>query len=493
MEFNKKPQMEDIRILIADDDDSIRFVLQKLLEKDGFSVDAAKNGRETLERYQAQTYTVVFLDIIMPDANGLDLINELKDIDPNSSIIIITAHGDTQTAIEAAKRHSYDYVTKPFDRQEIIDITNRAIEASTQARSTVRDQKDGKESTSVQQSSDKSRIVGQSTAMRKVFQTVGRAAVSDETVLIIGESGTGKELVAKAIHENSDRDGSDFIVVDCSAIPPNLMESALFGHVKGAFTGADQTHQGKFEQAHQGTIFLDEVGELPHEVQMKLLRVLQEREIEPIGSGRRQKVDVRVVSATNRHLDQEVRKGSFRQDLFYRLNVIPIYLPPLRERLEDIPALVDLFVSRFAENYGQPKVPISDKVMEILVQHSWSGNVRELENSIKRALVMGSGNALLPEHFSDFEAAVTFGTGIDFDLQNAVQQLVSHQVEQYLDEKETDLELGNLYSEIRRAYEKPLFEAVLDYTEGNRSRAAQVLGINRNTLHSRIQELSIHK
>ena len=481
--------MEDIRILIADDDDSIRFVLQKLLEKDGFSVDTAKNGRETLECYQAQTYTVVFLDIIMPDANGLDLINELKDIDPNSSIIIITAHGDTQTAIEAAKRNSYDYVTKPFDRQEIIDITNRAVEASTQARSTVRDQK----TTGTQQSSDKSRIVGQSVAMRKVFQTVGRAAVSDETVLIIGESGTGKELVAKAIHENSNRDGSDFIVVDCSAIPPNLIESALFGHVKGAFTGADQTHKGKFEQADQGTIFLDEVGELPHEVQMKLLRVLQEREIEPIGSGRRQKVDVRVVSATNRHLDQEVRKGRFRQDLFYRLNVIPIYLPPLRERLEDIPALVDLFVSRFAENYGHPKVSISDKVMEMLVQHSWSGNVRELENSIKRALVMGSGNALLPEHFSDFGTSVTFGSKIDFDLQNAVQQLVSHQVEQYLDKKEADLELGNLYSEIRRAYEKPLFEAVLDYTDGNRSRAAQVLGINRNTLHSRIQELSIHK
>lgn len=481
--------MEDIRILIADDDDSIRFVLQKLLEKDGFSVDTAKNGRETLECYQDQTYTVVFLDIIMPDANGLDLINELKDIDPNSSIIIITAHGDTQTAIEAAKRNSYDYVTKPFDRQEIIDITNRAVEASTQARLTVQDQK----TTGTQQSSDKSRIVGQSVAMRKVFQTVGRAAVSDETVLIIGESGTGKELVAKAIHENSNRDGSDFIVVDCSAIPPNLIESALFGHVKGAFTGADQTHKGKFEQADQGTIFLDEVGELPHEVQMKLLRVLQEREIEPIGSGRRQKVDVRVVSATNRHLDQEVRKGGFRQDLFYRLNVIPIYLPPLRERLEDIPALVDLFVSRFAENYGHPKVPISDKVMEMLVQHSWSGNVRELENSIKRALVMGSGNALLPEHFSDFGTSVTFDSKIDFDLQNAVQQLVSHQVEQYLDKKETDLELGNLYSEIRRAYEKPLFEAVLDYTDGNRSRAAQVLGINRNTLHSRIQELSIHK
>ena len=481
--------MEDIRILIADDDDSIRFVLQKLLEKDGFSVDTAKNGRETLECYQAQTYTVVFLDIIMPDANGLDLINELKDIDPNSSIIIITAHGDTQTAIEAAKRNSYDYVTKPFDRQEIIDITNRAVEASTQARSTVRDQK----TTGTQQSSDKSRLVGQSVAMRKVFQTVGRAAVSNETVLIIGESGTGKELVAKAIHENSNRDGSDFIVVDCSAIPPNLIESALFGHVKGAFTGADQTHKGKFEQANQGTIFLDEVGELPHEVQMKLLRVLQEREIEPIGSGRRQKVDVRVVSATNRHLDQEVRKGGFRQDLFYRLNVIPIYLPPLRERLEDIPALVDLFVSRFAEIYGHPKVPISDKVMEMLVQHSWSGNVRELENSIKRALVMGSGNALLPEHFSDFGTSVTFDSKIDFDLQNAVQQLVSHQVEQYLDKKETDLELGNLYSEIRRAYEKPLFEAVLDYTDGNRSRAAQVLGINRNTLHSRIQELSIHK
>ena len=485
--------MQNPRVLIADDDDSIRFVLQKILEKAGFTVDTAKNGRETLECYQLEAYAVVFLDIIMPDANGLNLINELKTIDQTSSIIIITAHGDTQTAIEAAKRHSYDYVTKPFDREEMIEMANRAAEASIQARSTILSQEDEKSPVASFSDTSNSQIIGQSAAMRKVFQTVGRAAVSDETVLVIGESGTGKELVAKAIHENSDRAHSTFIVVDCSAIPANLMESALFGHVKGAFTGADQAHQGKFEQANNGTIFLDEVGELPPEVQMKLLRVLQEREIEPIGSGHRHKVDVRVVSATNRQLDQEVRKGNFRQDLFYRLNVIPIYLPPLRERLEDIPALVDLFISRFAENYSQPKVPISNTVMKKLLHHNWIGNVRELENTIKRGLVMSSGSALLPEHFPVFENVVAFNAKMELDLQREIRQLVSHQVEQYIEHNETNFELGNLYVEIRRAYEKPLFEAVLAHTDGNRSRAAQLLGINRNTLHSRIQELSIQK
>ena len=481
--------MADTKILIADDDDSIRFVLQKFLERTDFVVDVAENGRETLELFQLQTYAVVFLDVIMPDANGLDLLNDLKAIDETTSVVIITAHGDTQTAIEAAKRSAYDYITKPFDREALVEVATRAANASGHARSTLLQQENINSEDLVSTSQTKSKIVGESPAMRQVYQTIGRAAVSHETVLIIGESGAGKELVAKAIHENSSRANEEFVVVDCSAIPSALIESALFGHVKGAYTGADNARQGKFEQAGKGTIFLDEVGELPQEIQMKLLRVLQEREIEPIGSGRRQKIDVRVVSATNRQLSQEVQKGNFRQDLFYRLNVIPIYLPPLRERLEDIPALVDLFITRFAESYNQPKVSISEKVLDMLLKHNWTGNVRELENTIKRALVMNSGNVLLPEHFSDLGAEVSFTSVTDFDLQVQIQQLVSYQVDRYLDRNVDEME--NLHNVIRRSYEKPLFEAILAHTNGNRSRAAQLLGINRNTLHTRIEELAI--
>ncbi len=477
-------------ILIADDDDSIRFVLEKALQKEGYRIFSARNGEETIDFFRSEAIDAIFLDIFMPDVNGLDLIEELQEINKTASIIIITAHGTTQTAIEAAKRRAYDYVTKPFDIKEIRSLVSRAVYAADQAKTaTVEDQplRDGVTSQDGQDMG--SQIVGESDVMHAVYLTIGRAAISDETVLIIGESGTGKESVAKAIHQNSRRADAEFVVVDCSAIPSNLIESALFGHVKGAYTGADTARQGKFEQADGGTIFLDEVGELPIEVQMKLLRVLQEREVEPIGSNEIRKVDVRVVAATNRRLDLAIQEGSFREDLFYRLNVVPIYLPPLRERKEDIPDLVDLFITRFVEDYGLPKTAISPEAFKLLMAYDWPGNVRELENTLKRALVMRSAQVLLPEHFPELSGSTTQpATTAVTSFESRLSTLIQERVDELI---ESGAVTGSLQAEIRVAVEKPLFELVLKRTSWNRSKAAEILGINRNTLHSKIEEYGI--
>ncbi|MCS5612755.1 MAG: sigma-54 dependent transcriptional regulator, partial [Candidatus Poribacteria bacterium] len=335
------------------------------LEKEGYLPLQARNGKETIKSLKSDPVSAIFLDIFMPDINGLDLIPEILEIQDAVSIVVITAHGDTQTAIESAKQGAYDYITKPFDIKEVENTAKRAVNATQQA----------KESQGFSYNDSpklqSKQIVGQSVEMRRVYQIIGRSATNDETVLIMGESGTGKELVAHAIHQNSARVNQAFVVFDCSAIPVNLIESALFGHVKGAFTGADTSRQGKFEQSNGGTIFLDEVGELPAETQVKLLRVLQEREVEPVGANQSRKVDVRVIAATNRQLQQDVTVHAFREDLYYRLNVIPIYIPPLRDRKEDIPDLVDLFTTRFANGYSQPKVAISDQTCELLMDYSW--------------------------------------------------------------------------------------------------------------------------
>ena len=504
----------DHSILIADDDDSIRFVLTKALQKEGYRIFSARNGKETVDLLRSEPIDVILLDIFMPDANGLDLIETLQEINSTASIIIVTAHGTTQIAIEAAKRRTYDYIpeshdpitelddyntkpddyitkpdgiiTKPFDIIAVTDLVARAANAANQAKRTIAGLEPNQErkqsidtfSPSPAGEDAKYQIVGESPAMHVVFQIIGRASILDETVLIMGESGTGKELVARAIHQNSRRTEAAFVVVDCSAIPPGLIESTLFGHVKGAFTGAEADRQGKFKQADGGTIFLDEVGELPTEVQMRLLRVLQEREIEPVGSNESSQIDVRVIAATNRQLDLAIQNGTFREDLFYRLNVVPIYLPPLRERKQDIRDLVDSFIRHFAGEYNLPEVSISPEAFEALMDYDWPGNVRELENTLKRALVMCSGHVLLPEHFPQFSE------GKDTSLHSMIKE----RVDEYIESERTD---GLLYTEIRAGFEKALFEIVLDLTGWNRSKAADLLGINRNTLHSKMEEYEI--
>lgn len=470
-------------ILIADDDNSLRQVLSAALIKAGYNTVKARNGNETIECVHKNEIDVILLDIFLGDADGLELIESIQEINPTVAIIIITGHGTTQTAIEAAKRRAYGYLTKPVDRDELLDLVERAASAVS---ITKKETNDTQEPESIDA---QGKMVGKSPAMQVVYQIIGRASVSDETVLIMGESGTGKELVAELIHKNSPRTENPFIVVDCSAIPPSLIESTLFGHVKGAFTDAHADRKGKFEQADSGTIFLDEVGELPIDVQMKLLRVLQEREIEPVGSNDTRSVNVRIIAATNQKLDTAITEKTFRDDLYYRLNVVPISLPPLRERREDIPDLIDLFTSRFAQEYQIPKIRISSETIDKLTEHEWHGNVRELENAIKRALVMCSGQMLLPEHFSEiFEKPVLDTNGDNQNLDTQMQALLQGQVAHLL---ETDLDDGQLYAKIRAIFEKPLFEIVLEHTNGNRSKASEILGINRNTLHTKLNEYDI--
>ncbi len=423
-------------ILIADDDNSLRQVLSAALNKAGYNTVKARNGKETIECVHKNEIDVILLDIFLGDADGLELIESIQEINPTVAIIIITGHGTTQTAIEAAKRRAYGYLTKPVDREELLDLVERAASAVTITKEETDDTQEA-ESIDAQ-----GRMVGKSPAMQVVYQIIGRAAVSDETVLIMGESGTGKELVAELIHKNSPRTENPFIVVDCSAIPPSLIESTLFGHVKGAFTDAHADRKGKFEQADSGTIFLDEVGELPIDVQMKLLRVLQEREIEPVGSNDTRAVNVRIIAATNQKLDTAITEKTFRDDLYYRLNVVPISLPPLRERREDIPDLIDLFTSRFAQEYQIPKIGVSSETIEKLTEHEWHGNVRELENAIKRALVMCSGQMLLPEHFSEiFEKPVletnVDNQNLDSQMQTLLQGQVAHLLESDVDDGTT--------------------------------------------------------
>ena len=469
-------------ILIADDDNSLRQVLSAALNKAGYNTVKARNGKEAIECLRKNEIDVILLDIFLGDADGLELIESIQEINPTVAIIIITGHGTTQTAIDAAKRRAYWYLTKPIDRKQLLDLVSRAASASNQT-------KNVKASITSIDADGQGRMVGQSPTMQAVYQIIGRAAVSDETVLIMGESGTGKELVAELIHQNSPRSDNPFVVVDCSAIPPSLIESTLFGHVKGAFTDAHTDRKGKFEQADSGTIFLDEVGELPIDVQMKLLRVLQERKIEPVGSNETRPVNVRIIAATNRKLDTAISQKTFRDDLYYRLNVVPISLPPLRERKEDIPELIDLFTSRFAQEYQIPKIGISSETIDKLIEHEWHGNVRELENAIKRALVMCSGQMLLPEHFSEIFDKPVLETNVDNqNLDSQMQSLLKEQVAHLL---ESDVDDGQLYAKIRAIFEKPLFEIVLEHTDGNRSKASEILGINRNTLHTKLNEYDI--
>ena len=471
-------------VLIADDDHSLRIVLSAALEKAGYHTVKAKNGKEAIARVQQAEFDVILLDIFLGDADGLELIVSIQELNPSAAIIVITGHGTTQTAIEAAKRRAYSYLTKPIDKDKLLDLVERAAAAAriTKVETEIK-------VAQTAQSIDKDgKMVGQSPAMQTVYQIIGRAAVSDETVLIMGESGTGKELVSELIHQNSPRSENPFVVVDCSAIPPSLIESTLFGHIKGAFTDAHADRKGKFEQADSGTIFLDEVGELPIDVQMKLLRVLQERKIEPVGSNETRSVNVRIIAATNQKLDTAISEKTFRDDLYYRLIVVPISLPPLRERKEDIPELIDVFISQFAQEYQLPKIGISSDTKKKLIAYDWPGNVRELENAIKRALVMCSGQMLLTEHFSEIFEKKPDSTIENQDINQQIYILLQKQVSRYL---EADADVGDLHAEIREIFEKPLFEIVLEHTEGNRSKASEILGINRNTLHTKLNEYGI--
>jgi two-component system response regulator AtoC len=383
--------MSDRRILIVDDDKTIRESLQAVLEEK-HEVVLAATASEALRKVEDGTYDLILLDLRLPDKDGLDLLQEFFGMGIDSPIIVITAHGTSHTAIQAMQTGAFDYLVKPLELDEV-EITIDRLFKHRELAQQVQELQEELASRTVTE-----RIVGQSAPMHDVFKTIGRVAGSDSTVLIMGETGTGKELIAETIQANSRRRRGPFIKVNCAALPETLLESELFGHEKGAFTGAIERRKGHFEMADKGTIFLDEIGEMSFNTQKKLLRILQQGEFQRVGGNATISVNVRVITATNKELEQEVAAGHFREDLYYRLNVITIDLPPLRERMEDIPLLVAHFLETYRYNSGRPPSKISEEALQVLMDYHYPGNVRELENTIERAVVLSQGRMIGPEH-----------------------------------------------------------------------------------------------
>ncbi len=470
--------MSPARILIADDEDSLRWVLEKGLRQAGYEVAAAKDGEGALRAFEAEPYDLVFLDVRMPGLDGLMALGKLREIRSDANVIVMTAHGTMETAIQAMQRGAYDYLAKPFDLDEVLLLTERALEARRLTQEVARLRK------GLQEVKEFSALIGRHPRMQEVYKAIGRIAGSDVTVLLRGESGTGKELVARAIHHYSRRSGRAFVAVSCAAIPATLLESEMFGHERGAFTDAKERRLGKFELAQGGTLYLDEIGDMPVELQTKLLRALQERTIERVGGQESIRVDVRVLAATNRDLDAAIRQGAFREDLYYRLNVVTLNLPPLRERRRDVPLLVEHFLAKYAETLGE--CGVAPEALDRLVGHEWPGNVRELENVIQRAMVMAQNGVILPEHLPIGPVSAAASVAVDATLEEIIERKLLECV-RGLRERAS----ANLYDLIIGLVEKPLLRAVLRETAGNQVRAAQILGINRNTLRKKLTEHGI--
>jgi two-component system nitrogen regulation response regulator GlnG len=466
------------RILIADDEDSLRWVLEKGLRQAGYDVSIAKDGEGALRVFEAEACDLVLLDIRMPGVDGLTALARLRERHPDVHVVVMTAHGTMETAIQAMQRGAYDYIAKPFDLDEMLLLVERALSARRLTQEVARLR------TGLQEVREFSALIGRHPRMQDVYKTIGRIAGSDVTVLLRGESGTGKELVARAIHSYSRRSGRPFVGVSCAAIPGTLLESEMFGHERGAFTDAKERKLGKFELAHGGTLYLDEIGDMPVELQTKLLRALQERAIERVGGQEPIRIDVRVLAATNRDLEVAMREGRFREDLYYRLNVVTLNLPPLRERRRDIPLLVEHFLAKYNEEIGERG--LAPDALDRLVGHDWPGNVRELENVIQRAMVMATSGVILPEHLPIGPVSAAASVAVDATLEEIIERKLLDCV-RGLRERSS----ANLYDLIVGLVEKPLLRAVLRETGGNQVRAAQILGINRNTLRKKLTEHGI--
>jgi two-component system response regulator AtoC len=438
-----------IGILIVDDDEITCNLLEEVLSKEGYVVDKALNGREAIDKGENKPYDVVLTDIRMIDVDGMEVLRAYRQKSPDSIIIMMTAFGSIETAIRAIKEGAYDYVSKPFKLDEIKLTIRRALEQKRLLQENLFYRQELITKYKLEN------IVGRSPQMLQVYKTVARVAESRSTVLIAGESGTGKELVARAIHFNSPRSSKPYVAVDCGSLAETLLESELFGHVRGAFTGAVTNKKGLFEEADNGTCFLDEVGDISLAMQAKLLRVIQEHEIKRVGGTETTKIDVRIIAATNKNLEELVAEKKFREDLFYRLNVVSIHLPPLRERLDDIPFLADHFLRKYAAENEKPVSRISAEVLDLLLRYQWPGNVRELENVIERAVTLSPHSLILPE-----------------DLPRRLRV------------EPSEISATSLPSQISLTdLEKIYIKKVLEETGGNKKRAADILGIDRRTLY----------
>ncbi|BCW92722.1 MAG: acetoacetate metabolism regulatory protein AtoC [Thermoanaerobaculum sp.] len=449
-----------MRILIIDDEPVLQDVLATLLRREGFAVVQATTAAEGLKAFEEQEVDLVLLDLMLPDRPGLEVLKELKSKDPEVCVIVITAFSSVESAITAMREGAFHYIPKPFKNQEVVLTVRKGLEQRQLRKENrvLRQRLEGLD-----------RMVWRSQAMEEIIELVRRAAPSRSNILLTGESGTGKELLARAIHQLSPRAQGPFIVVNTSSVPHDLLETTLFGHVRGAFTGAVATKKGLFELADGGTIFLDEIGTVPLPTQAKLLRVIQEREFIPVGGEHVVRVDVRIIAATNADLQHMVAEGTFREDLYYRLNVITIKLPPLRERKEDIPALASFFLKRFGEENGKPHLTLSPRALDVLMAYHWPGNVRQLENVIERAVVLSPGPVIEPDLFPA-----------------EVLQPPSQPVEVSVPADGLDLK------EAVNRYTKALIEASLARCGGVQRRAAQLLGVRPSTLNEMIRRLGIN-
>jgi two-component system response regulator AtoC len=443
-------------ILLVDDEKSIRDTLRILFEDAGYDVYLADNGYDAIAKLESHLIDVVVTDLRMPIMNGIELMHQALKVDRNLQVILITAYADIKSAVDAMKAGAFDYVQKSFSSEEILVVVEKAIEKRKLIEENTRLRKQ------IDETMKHTGIIGKSPKIQAIFTLVDRIANSKATVLITGESGVGKEVFARLIHNKSDRKNEKFVVINCGAIPETLIESELFGFEKGSFTGADKSKTGKFEQADGGTILLDEVGELPLNVQVKFLRVLQERQLDRIGSTESKSVNVRIIAATNKDLVEEIRMGNFREDLFYRLNVIRLHIPPLRERKEDIPLMIDHFMDEYNNEYGKSIDMIDMDALDFLISHDWKGNVRELKNVIERAIAISdpSETTLTTNHLSDYLNSDNVLT--------ASQDTIT-----------------------LKDYEKIIIYNTLKKANFNKSKAADLLGIKRQTLYKKMKEYSI--
>ena len=453
------------KILIVDNEKSMRDFLSIVLKKEGYWVETAEDGDHALKCFEKDIFDLVLTDIKMPRVSGLELLKALKSVSSETVIVMMTAFASTETAIEAMKEGAYDYLTKPFQIDEVKLIIKNALERKKLRQENTHLRRELKDQATFTQ------IIGKSEKMNKVLDLVRKVADSKSNILIYGESGTGKELIARAIHFNSSRRDRPFVTVNCSALPEALLESELFGHMKGSFTGAIGNKEGLFEVAHEGSIFLDEIGETSLSIQVKLLRVLQEKEFRRVGGTKDLKVDVRIIAATNKELEKLVAEGRFREDLYYRLDVIPITLPPLRERPEDIPLLADFFLHRFNQSLGKQIEGIQPEAMRLLVNHEWKGNVRELENAVERAVALASNKILTLEGFSE----------------GMLKQSQTIPIPATIPEE--GLHLENLIGKI----EKELLLKALQETHWVKKEAAKLLHINFRSFRYRLDKYGIKR
>jgi nitrogen regulation protein NR(I) len=462
------------RILLIEDDPGITVTLQRVLASDGHEVAIEKRGDTGLARAQAQAFDVILCDLKLPGVNGLDIVKQLHATRPRLPILLMTAHGTTDTAIEAMKLGAFDYLLKPFEMATLLEVVGKALATS---RLTSQPVGLGAAGTT------RDTIIGTSSGMQEIYKEIGRVATKPVNVLILGETGTGKELVARAVYQHSDRAGKAFIAINCAAIPETLLESELFGHERGAFTGADARRIGRFEQADGGTLFLDEIGDMTLSTQVKLVRVLQERSLQRLGGKETIPVDVRVIAATHRDLRRTIEQKEFREDLYYRLSVVTINLPPLRDRREDIPALVEYFMKKHGEALDVAEPSIHAEAMQVLQSQSWPGNVRELENVVRKMLLVAGSYTVNPDHV---RAAINRSPGPleigDRTLRDIAGALLAAGQRG---------ELADAHGRLLEAAEREIITQAIGLTRGNQLQAARLLGISRLTLREKLTQYGL--